>query len=705
MRPDLQTSRSRYLGGEQVVVKDPVALKYYRFAEEEYALLQLLDGQSSLEQIRRTFEQRFRPQTIAEREIHAFYCQAYRDALLLSDATGQGEQLRLRHTERRSQAWHDGLANVLCIRFRGFNPDRLLDVLSRWTGWLFSPSAFVVFALAAAGALLLILCGLHEFRSRLPSFQEYFAAQNWVWLAATLAATKILHELGHGIACKRFGGDCHEMGILLLVFTPCLYCNVTDSWTFRDKWRRMAVAAAGVYVELILATAATFVWWFSEPGLVQHLSLSVMLVCSVGTLAFNANPLLRYDGYYVLADALEIPNLRQRASAALRQMLMGGQPPSRDAWLTPPRRVLLATYAVTSAIYQGCLTLSVLWFLIRVFEPYGLKIVGQLVACLALYGLVVRPVWHAAQRLSVPGLVVRTRFRRPIVVSGVLGTACLVALLVPLPAYVRCELRVESADADYVYVDVSGTVEHSHVRPGRRVATNEKLLTLKSLDMEAAAAELTSESRRLAVRLDGLRQRSLTGDSAATAEIKSAQQYLASVNEQLKKRSADLARLTITAPRSGIVFPIRQSPDIGPGLSWASSPLEPISQGAYLPRGTAVCQIGEPRHLQAVLEFDESQWDQIRIGLPVELFLDPFPTRVFRSSIREIATASTLSLPSERREPRRRGLVKESEEGRPRCTCHFDGSDVQPMIGSHGRARIRVGCQTLAQRIWRWWIA
>ena len=174
-------------------------------------------------------------------------------------------------------------------------------------------------ASTALAAAALVFTHFDAFQARLPTFQQFFAGHNWLLLAAALAGAKVLHEFGHGLACKRFGGECHEMGVMLLVFTPCLYCNVTDSWMLPSKWRRAAIAAAGMYVELALAAGATFLWWFSNPGIVNSLSLNTMFICSVSTLAFNANPLLRYDGYYILSDLLEIHNLRQKADAVIRR--------------------------------------------------------------------------------------------------------------------------------------------------------------------------------------------------------------------------------------------------------------------------------------------------------------------------------------------------------------------------------------------------
>ena len=188
-----------------------------------------------------------------------------------------------------------------------------------------------------------------------------------------------MHEFGHGLSCKHFGGECHEIGVMLLVFTPCLYCNVSDSWMLPNKWHRAAIGAAGMYVELVLASIATFVWWFSQPGPFNYICLSVMFICSVSTVMFNANPLLRYDGYYILSDFLEIPNLRQKASTILNRSSASGAWASKSRKIRSCRTQPVAVRDLHGRLGHLSLGRHVLdpIFLNRVFEPYGLKIIGQ----------------------------------------------------------------------------------------------------------------------------------------------------------------------------------------------------------------------------------------------------------------------------------------------------------------------------------------
>src|SRR5262249_54993159 len=183
------------------------------------------------------------------------------------------------------------------------------------------------------------------------------------------------HELGHAITCKRFGGECNRMGIMLLVFTPALCCDVSDAWTFRERWKRIAVSAAGVTVELVLAALATLVWSVTQSGWVNALALNVIFVCSVSTLLINGNPLLRYDGYYVLADWLGTPNLQQQASTTLRRgvvWLLTGVRLDQPRFLAEPHPAVLWSYAVLSLVYRVVVLVGIIWFLDRILRPWGL---------------------------------------------------------------------------------------------------------------------------------------------------------------------------------------------------------------------------------------------------------------------------------------------------------------------------------------------
>ena len=365
-RPDLTVRRQRYQGCNYWVIKEPIGLKYFRFQEEEYAILQMLDGQVSFDDVRDRFQQQFAPQKVTLNDLQQFIGMLHRNGLVISTTPGQGAQLKRRRDERSRKEMLGKLSNVLAIRFKGIDPERFLNWIYPGIKWLFSPITVTFCILFALAALSLIFVQFDFFRERLPAFHEFFGAKNWFWLALTLAITKILHELGHGLSCKHFGGECHEIGVMFLVLTPCLFCNVSDSWMLPSKWQRAAIGAAGMYVELVLASIATFVWWFSEQGMANHLALRVMFVCSVSTVLFNGNPLLRFDGYYILSDIVEIPNLRQKSTSIMSRILakwcLGMELPE-EPFLPQRNHFFFALFTIAAVAYRWVILFSILFFL------------------------------------------------------------------------------------------------------------------------------------------------------------------------------------------------------------------------------------------------------------------------------------------------------------------------------------------------------
>ena len=296
------------------VIKDPLALKYFRFKIEEYFLLEQFDGKQTLQEVKKAFERKYRPQTISIEDLTRFVAQLHEAGIILIDSPEQAKVLIRRRKKNRWRKVWAFLANILFIKIPIIDPERLLTRMYPYFRWIFTRTFVTLSTLSMLVAVSLVVSQWKTFYDKLPDFQSFF---NW-WTIASfwvcLAVVKIIHEFGHGLTAKHFGGEVHEMGILFLVLTPALYCDVTDSWLLPNKWKRIWISAAGIYVECFLASIATFVWWYSTPGLMNSLAMATMFICSVNTIMFNANPLLRYDGYYVMADWLEIPNLRIKST-------------------------------------------------------------------------------------------------------------------------------------------------------------------------------------------------------------------------------------------------------------------------------------------------------------------------------------------------------------------------------------------------------
>ena len=651
-RPDLRARQHRYQGRLYWVVKDPVGLQYYRFEEEEFAILQMLDGRSSLDDIAERFEREFPPQTIRTEELQQFIGMLHRSGLVITDAPGQGQQLVKRRDERVKKQRVATLTNILSIRFKGVDPDRFFNFVYPYVRWFFSVPAMVACIVLALAALTLVIVQFDVFQSRLPSFHTFFQAQNWLWLALTLMATKILHEFGHGLSCKHCGGECHEIGVMFLVLTPCLYCNVSDSWMLPNRWHRAAIGAAGMYVEVVLASLCTFIWWFTEPGPLNYISLNVMFISSVSTILFNANPLLRYDGYYILSDILEIPNLRQKASTILSRKLgkwcLGLEEPE-DPFLPKRRQWLFATYTVAASIYRWVVVLSILYFLNKVFEPYRLKIIGQLIALGAFYGLLVQPLTKVYKFFKVPGRLGKVKRWRMYGTLAVLAAVVAAVCLVPLPSHVYAPLEVQARDAASVYVGVDGILEKTVVRPGDQVTEGQVLAQLRNIDVDLSIADLAGQRDVYEAQLAGLTRISFS-DRSASAQVSQVSEMLGSVKQQLAQREAEKQMLQLVAPRAGTVLPpplVEEQPDAVAHLpTWSGSPFDRENVGATLVEGTKLCQIGDPNRLEARLVIDQGDVELVAPGQRVEIMLAQSAEYVYVSRIERVSTEDLKVSPS-----------------------------------------------------------
>ena len=702
----LQLGGRRYWG-----IKDPVSLRYWQFREEEYAILRMLDGQSGFEDIQARFERQFTPRRLNLQHLHAFCSLLHREGLIVSPAAGQGPELLARRNNQRRQAWQSALLNPLALRLPGFDPSRLLNVLYAGFRWLFSPWCVAACGLLIVAALVQVVVHLDALLLKLPQFGAFFAAENAIWLAVALATAKILHELGHALVCKHFGGECHEMGVMLLAFTPCLYCNVSDAWSLPNKWHRTAIGAAGIYVDLVLAAICTFLWWYSEPGLLNALCLNLMFVCSISTLIFNGNPLLRYDGYYVLSDLVEIPNLRQQASEVVQRSLSRwflGHDPQPGRFLTPLHRTLLGIYGAASSVYMWLVTFAILWFFNKLGERFRLEPVAQFVSLLVLVSLaggLVMTVWRMVQQAR---LSRQARWSRFLVRGGL--TAAIVAAIVgiPLPCRVAAPVVVEPQSARRVYVTVPGKLVEA-VEEGQVVQSGAIVARLESPDVQMQLAKLQGQRNQLRMHLTNL-QRRQGGDAVAAAQIPAAREQLADVEQRLQRRLEDQQRLVLTAPVSGTVIPAtsrHQPQDAGQLPNWSGTPLQLRNQGSYLETGTTLCLIGDPQRLEAVLVVDQADIEFVAPEQSVRLILDQLPGVVLSGSVLEIAQRDLKIAP--RQLLTSAELPIEADDlGRPRplstsyqVRVSLDPHQHRVLVGSSGQAKIRVVPQSLAHRVHR----
>jgi putative peptide zinc metalloprotease protein len=348
LRGDLIIRQQAFGNGITLVVKDPAARRFFRFGEVEHFVAQQLDGATPLDVVRGRVEERF-GQPLPEQTLRHFVEQ-FRRFRLLDDGTERRED-ELAHQRVRG--------SLLYIRVKAFDPDQLLDWLVTRVNVVFTRTFLLASAATIVIALAVTAVGWPQFTRDLTRLYR-FDAVLLAW--ATLLSVTTAHELAHGVTCKRFGGRVNEIGFMLLYFQPAFYCNVSDAWLIPEKSKRLWVTFAGAYSEMLVWALATVAWRVTESDTwINFVALVIMATSGVKTL-FNLNPLIKLDGYYLLSDYLEIPNLRQKSFAALKARARGLWNLSSDALRVRGREEwIYLGYGALAALYSTCLITLIAW--------------------------------------------------------------------------------------------------------------------------------------------------------------------------------------------------------------------------------------------------------------------------------------------------------------------------------------------------------
>ena len=716
MRPDLVANRQRYQGQPYWVVKEPIGLQYFRFHEEEYHILCQLDGHVSLQQIKEGFEAKFAPQKITFGDLQQFIGMLHRSGLVISNSPGQGKALRERGRTKKNKETLGKFANVFALRYRGFDPEPILNRILPWFGWMFTVPALLAFGMLFFSALMLLGTQYDTVYAKLPSFGQFFAADRWVILAFTMAIVKVIHEFGHGLSCKKFGGECHEIGFMLLVFTPCLYCNVSDSWMLPNKWKRVWIGAAGIYVEMILASIAAFVWYFTESGAtINDLCLNMMFLNAVSTVLVNGNPLLRFDGYYILMDALEIPNLRQKSTEVLKRWFQKtclGLELQDDPFLPTRGKLFFALFTIASVIYRWVVVFSITWFVIKVLEPYGLQSIGRIVAVIGFFGLVAQPIIQTYKFCTTPGRLSKVKKRPLLVTLAVFGLIVGAVGYVPLPHAVDCALEIRPSRAGTVYAGVPGRITW-HAEPKSLVTEGDVIARLENPQLDIQLADLRGRQRISEVQLASLSRRSSVDESVETQK-RTQEELIQSIRRQREKIEEEKERLTVKARRGGfIIKPVtRPAEDNSDGRlpGWYGTPLDDKNMGAYLTADDVICELGTPDDFEAVLIIDQGDVQLVREGQTVDMKLDSRRLETFSGVVTEMSNRqldqTSMSMSSQTGgalqteiDPATGAVKPRSISYQARVPLADVGFPLRP--GYRGSGKVHVDPMSLGQRLWR----
>ncbi len=607
VRDDLIFKRIEFLGVSYWVVKDPVGLKYFRLQPEQYHALQLLNGDRHLEELRDALHDELPTVRLQLSDIQHLITDLHQKGLVFSNRIGQGTSLAKIDFEEKKKKLFNTMRSLLYVRLPGWDPEAVLARLYPFVRWVYHPVTVTLTMLFVISSWVLLAVQFETFTAQMPEFQQFFSWPNLLYLWITLGTCKVIHEFGHGLSCKHFGGECHAMGVMLLVFSPCLYCDVSDSWMLKSKWQRIAIGAAGIYIEVVISAIAIYVWWNTQSGLIHHLCLNIFFVTTITTVIWNANPLMRFDGYYMMSDFLEIPNLRPKADRLLRDWFGWyclGIEAKPDPFMPESGRAGFVMFAIAAGLYRWFILTVIMVFLYTVLKPFGLQSIGIALAVVSVITILFNLVLNIYKQVTAPRIEPLSRPKIAISL-GLLVTVVACTMAVPLPLHIEAMFLVEPHDVRHVYTPVPGRLEHRPVQPGDQVTSGQTLATLSNpaLELEHLRLEQQEQVQLLRVSVaNALEDRSR--EELAKANRNSATTQLAEFQKQID-------RMTVTAPCAGtIVAPPRvPAPPLDSRrdqlAAWHGTPLEDRNRNCLLPERTHLLSIAPDSEFQAVVVIDQ----------------------------------------------------------------------------------------------------
>ncbi len=598
LRPGVVVRRQDFRGERWIVLENPFSNEFFRLRPEAFEFVARLRASRSVEEVWSECLERFPDTAPGQEAVIQLLSQLYFSNLLQYDTAADAAQLFERFKRRRQREIGSRFLNIMFMRFPLLDPDRFLVRTLPIVGKFISIFGALIWLVVVGFGVKVVVDNVGGLWAEA---QTVLAPANLPFLYLALALVKTIHEFGHAYFCRKWGGEVHVMGLMLMIFTPIPYVDATSSWGFRSKWRRALVGSAGMIVELFVAAIAAFVWAKTGPGAAHSIAHNIMFVASVSTLIFNLNPLLRFDGYYILSDLIEVPNLHQRATAQLKHLFehyLFGVKKSVSPARTTGGAWGFATFGITSAIYRVTVFAGILLAIADRF-----LIIGLIMAAVCLISWVTVPAIKFVQYLASSPRLTRVR-GRAIAVTGALAAVLLVIFqIVPFPHHYRAPGVVRATQRTEISTDTAGIVEALLTPPGSRVSAGQPLIRMSNRELELDLAQTVARAEEVRARL-------LKAQKSETADLKPLLQSQAAVAERLAKLRADAAAMTIRARHDGVWV----APGIGDYL------------GRWLSRGSNLGLLVDPSSFEFVATVLQEDADRVfirqRPGAEVRLIDD-----------------------------------------------------------------------------------
>lgn len=669
-------------GSPSWTLHDPSCNRFYRLGWREFELLSRWDAGSIpalTQRVEAETTLRVEPEDVDDLVRFLFSYD------LLRATSAQATAGLLAKAERARGSWGRWLLhNYLFIRIPLLRPDRFLDVSYPWLRWIFSP---LVAALFVTIGLIGLVRVNRQWDVFLGTFVDLFSVHGAIGFAVTLGCLKVVHELGHAYTAKRFGCRVPTMGVALLVMVPVLYTDVNEAWKLQARRQRLAIGIAGVTAELACAALALFAWGALPNGPARSVAFLVATSTWLTTVLLNASPFMRYDGYYVLSDWLEIPNLHNRAFALaqwwLREVLLGlGDPVPED--FSPHRRRLLVLFAFLTWAYRFLLFLGIA----VIVYHFAVKILGIAMMIVEVGYFVAMPVVREALTWWRRRADICWSVRTTLTAAAGIGLGLL--MLVPWRGAVEAPALLKSAQhVDIFAPEFGARIGKVAVREGDSVVTGKLLVQLTSPDLDYKLSRAKTEIEILEWQLGA---RGANAETLARSQV--TEREYETARAEYRALQVMASRLDLTAPVAGKVVDVADA----------------LVPGTWLAAKSRLMSVVDPAATTVEAYVDEADLDRIKVGDRASFIADAdtrieFPlelTEIARASTRllpEQALASTMGGPIAVRAQKQNELVPDRTIYRIRLAITGGGGAVTRVL--RGEVILRGEAVSLARRFWR----
>jgi putative peptide zinc metalloprotease protein len=685
LRGDLRISEQTVAGEKSYVVKNRETNSYNRYGASEYELLTLCDGTRTPAQIAQEMTLRDPEAPLEEAEVLEFLDSI--DPANWERSLGEKnlavlERIRDERKSRLDQS------SVLYISFKAWDPDKTLARIDPYLSWMFT-RGFVLFSLALFITVGYLLAAdwsrVQRDTEELYSFANKTAYDLWAfWLLFMILGA--VHEFGHGLTCKHFGGEVHQMGFLLIYFTPAFFTDTTDITLFERVSRRQWVIFAGIWIELCACGISALLWHFTVPGsLINDLAYKMMLLSAIQGALLNLNPLIKADGYYALSQFLEIDNLREDSfaylKAAARKYLL-----RKDMDLPAAgrrhRRIYLI-FGIAALAYSTLIVILTVFFtrnvLVSTFGDWGYLFTILVVYFFTRKGLkaalpTVRA-WVRQKREDYMAWKI-TRLQA----AGAAGLALLI-FIPPIPSRISTDLVLEPGHVTPLHAEAGGKVSQVFVRQGDDVRQGQVLATLEDPDIQAHARIVSAQ---LALASSNLRYHEGSDPqkaAQATRERSRLQQELAVARKAVEA-------LEIRAPFPGVI----------------TTPEVEQKVGEYLSPGDEFCRLVDRSTMRARVLVRDWELEDVRPGTSAKVKVLPFPYRTYSGHVDQILPAAAEDRPVA--QPHKLERMGQELTNYFAVVVEFPNADGSLREGMTGTARISAKSSPIGWKLgresWRW---